>query len=110
VTPLNLILVIILECCDVAGQICFKKAMVHEGARAMFQKILALGIGFKALEFFLWTGLLAKFELSFLYPFDALNRIGLLIAASVFLKEKASPQLWLGVGLIAAGVALVSST
>ena len=59
---------------------------------------MGLGIRLKAIEFFLWLGLQAKFPLSYLYPFDALNRIALVAAAWFFLKERITPQTWLGVG------------
>jgi uncharacterized membrane protein len=59
-------------------------------------------------NFFLWEGLLSKFDLSYLYPFDGLNRVVLMFAASIFLKEKMTLELWVGVALICAGVLLVS--
>ncbi len=105
----NLLLVLLSEICAVAGQLFFKRAMTlpDSATRAKFLAIFLAGIAVMALNFFLWLGLLSKFNLSFLYPFDALNRILLLLGASVFLREKMTPSLWLGVLLISGGVALV---
>ncbi len=32
-----------------------------------------------AIGFFLWVGLMSRFDLSYLYPFDSLNRVVLMI-------------------------------
>ena len=111
-TALSFFLVCITEICSVAGQIFFKRAMSQpdDAARGKFIAIFGLGIGAKAVAFFLWLGLLAKFDLSYLYPFEGLSPIMLVIAAAIFLKEKMTPNLWAGVILISAGVALVSAS
>ena len=44
--------------------------------------------------------LYAKYDASFLYPFDAINRVLLVAAAWFFLKERATLQTWLGMGFI----------
>lgn len=109
--PVNLIFVLISETCSIVGQLFFKHAMLepqHKGPR--FMRSFGLGILAMAIGFFLWLGLLRKYELSYLYPFDGLGRVVLVLGASVFLKEKASARLWVGVGLISAGVMLVSVT
>ena len=109
--PFNFLLVIIAETCSIAGQVLFKHALSREDTgRALFLQLMALGIGLKAVEFFLWLGLQAKFPLSYLYPFDALNRVALVLAAWFFLRERATLQTWIGVGLITAGVWLVSAS
>jgi len=106
VTPLAFLLVLIAESCSVTGQVLFKHAMGGgEGNRAAK---LTAGVAVMAVNFFLWVGLLSKFDLSYLYPFDGLNRILLVVAASIFLKEKMSLNLWVGVLLICAGVLLVA--
>jgi uncharacterized membrane protein len=106
VTPLPFLLVVIAESCAVIGQIFFKHAM-RAGEGNMGWKLTA-GVTAMAVNFFLWTGLLHRFDLSYLYPFDGLNRVLLMIGASVFLKEKMTLNLWVGVLLICAGVLLVS--
>jgi drug/metabolite transporter (DMT)-like permease len=106
------LLVVISECCSLAGQIFFKLAMrpAKEDKRIGTAAALSAGIAVMAIGFFIWLGLLSKFDLSFLYPFDGSNRILLLIAAAVFLKEKIPLRLWTGVFLITAGVALVATS
>jgi undecaprenyl phosphate-alpha-L-ara4N flippase subunit ArnE len=112
VTLWSLLLVVLSECCSLAGQIFFKLAMrpAQEGARIGMGAALTAGIAVMALGFFIWLGLLSKFDLSFLYPFDGSNRVLLLIAAAVFLKEKITMRLWMGVFLITVGVALVATS
>jgi undecaprenyl phosphate-alpha-L-ara4N flippase subunit ArnE len=109
VTLWNLLLVLLMEICSVAGQILFKHAVAQKTRLATI-KVIGAGILSKAIEFFLWLGLLAKFQLSYIYPFDGLNRVILVLGASFFLKEKTSPRLWLGVLSISAGVVLISAS
>ncbi len=105
-TPFAFLLVIISECCAVAGQVLFKHAMGGQKGSAAAK--LAAGMAVMAVGFFLWIGLMSRFDLSYLYPFDGLNRVVLMFAASIFLKEKMTVDLWVGVALICAGVLLVS--
>jgi drug/metabolite transporter (DMT)-like permease len=112
VTIWSLFLVIVSECCQLVGQIFFKLAMrpAQEGQRMGTGLALTIGVAVMALGFFVWLGLLSKFDLSFLYPFDGSNRVLLLILAAVLLKEKITLRLWLGVLLITAGVGLVATS
>ena len=109
-TLLALFLVILSESCAIAGQILFKVAMGEKWGKSgqSAWPVLCGGVGAMAVAFFLWLGLLSKFDLSFLYPFEGMNRIVLLLAAVVFLKEKIALRLWLGVLLISAGVTMVA--
>jgi len=108
VTPFFFLVVVISECCSVAGQLFFKHAM--GGSDGVGTGKLTAGIAVMAVGFFLWMGLMSKFDLSYLYPFDGLNRVLLMIGASVILKEKMTLNLWVGVTLICAGVLIVSRT
>ena len=105
-TPLAFLLVVLSETCSGAGQIFFKHAM--GGQKEKRTSRLTAGIAVMAVGFFLWEGLLSRFDLSYLYPFDALKTILLMIAASIFLKEKMTLNLWVGVTLICTGIVLVS--
>ncbi len=107
---LSFFLVLISESCSIAGQVFFKLAMRPGRARKGFLALFLTGIAIMTVGFFLWVGLLAKFELSYLYPFDGLSRILLIFAAMIFLQEKMTAALWIGVGLITAGVVLVSAS
>lgn len=109
-TPFDFLLVMIVQSCSVSGQIFFKHATQPDRPRAFFIAFLTSGIVVKTAEHFLWLGLLNKYPLSKLYPFDALNRIMLVAAAWFFLKERITPQTWLGVGLITVGVWVVSAS
>jgi len=104
VTPVAFVLVVISEICRVVGQIFFKRAM----SRGKGRGALAAGVAAMAVGFFLWLGLLKKFDLSFLYPFEGLNNVVVTCAAAIFLKEKITLNLGVGVALICAGILLVS--
>jgi drug/metabolite transporter (DMT)-like permease len=108
-------LLVILACvgCQVGGQIFFKLAMNRThgtGGIARAVPMLAAGVGAMALGFFLWLGLLSKFPLSRLYPFEGVERVLLLVAAAIFLKEKITFRIGLGMVLICAGIVLVSGS
>ena len=108
--PFDFLLVLLVESCSVAGQIFFKHSSRDDISRNLYLKFLGAGILLKATDHFLWLGLYAKYDASFLYPFDAINRLLLVAAAWFFLKERATLQTWLGVALIGAGVWLVSAS
>jgi drug/metabolite transporter (DMT)-like permease len=72
--------------------------------------ILGAGILSMTISFFLNLGLLQRFDLSYLYPFQGLSVIIITLAAAVVLHEKLTLRLTLGAILITIGVALVSST
>jgi uncharacterized membrane protein len=60
------------------------------------------------ISFFLTLGLLQRFDLSYLYPFQGLSVILIAITAALTLREKMTLQLAIGALLITAGVVLVS--
>jgi len=103
--------VLLSESCQVAGQIFFKHAMSRASGISM-QRIggLLAGVAVMTVGFFLWLGLLQRFELSYIYPFEGIQRIVLVAAATFFLKETMTRELWLGVTLIVIGTVLVSSS
>ena len=109
-TGLSFFLILLSEMCMVTGQIFFKHAMNQSAEHARRKLVLNLiaGIAVMALGFFLWLGLLARFDLSYLYPFQGLSVIIITLMAAVILKEKLTMQLTIGALLITAGVVLVS--
>ncbi len=109
-TLVSLILILCTQLCAVTGQIFVKKSMTlpDNTPKARGRMLLATGIACMTVGFFLWLGLMSKFVLSYLFPFEALHYIFIIIAAAFFLKERASFSLWLGGILICAGVILVS--
>ena len=98
----------------VAGQLFLKRAMEstlkNDGIRTRFIAILAGGIFLMTISFFLTLGLLQRFDLSYLYPFQGLSVIIITFTAAITLREKLSLQLIAGSVLITIGVVLVSLT
>ncbi|HST29573.1 MAG TPA: EamA family transporter [Chthoniobacterales bacterium] len=96
----------------VSGQLLFKRAM-DLSSKVGFRNrrtISTLGIGIlvMTLSFCLNLGLLQRFDLSYLYPFQGSSIIIIAVLAAIILKETLTPRLIVGTLLIAAGVALVS--
>ncbi len=98
----------------VGAQLVLKRAMESTntqsgGLRSLrFISRMAAGIALMTISFFLTLGLLQRFDLSYLYPFQGLSVIIITILAGVILKEKLTMQLTIGGVLISAGIVLVS--
>jgi drug/metabolite transporter (DMT)-like permease len=111
-TLFALVLILLALFTFVAGQIFVKHAM-ESTRQTGFQKTsvgirLGAGILLMTISFFLTLGLLQRFDLSYLYPFQGLSSIIISLIAAVVLKEKLTWPLAIGVLLITAGVVLVS--
>jgi len=111
-TPILFAAITVSEVCSISGQLFFKVAMNQtnkpEGERRSVAPILGAGVAVMGFGFFVWVGLMSKFDLSYLYPFEGLSRIMLVFAAWFFLREKMTLSLWIGVLLITIGMILVS--
>ena len=96
----------------VVAQLVLKRAMEStrkSGFRNLrFVLRVAGGIVLMTISFFLTLGLLQRFDLSYLYPFQGLSVIFITVMAAVVLKEKLNLQLTIGALLISAGIVLVS--
>ena len=96
----------------VAAQLILKRAMEFSAVNGMgnswFVWRVVIGVALMTLSFFLTLGLLQRFDLSYLYPFQGLSVIFITILAAVVLKEKLSVRLTIGALLITAGIVLVS--
>jgi uncharacterized membrane protein len=96
----------------VAGQLFFKRAMELSSVAAFRNRkvisILSAGLFSMTISFFLNLGLLQRFDLSYLYPFQGLSVIIISLMAAVILKEKLTMKLTIGSLLITVGVVLVS--
>src|SRR5512139_905928 len=105
-----------------AGVVLLKKGMLQIGdvkavsvpeilrivtAGATNPQIL-LGIFFEALFFACLLILMAKSDISFLWPLTALSFVFATFAAILFLQESVSPMRWTGVVFIMIGAALIS--
>ncbi len=109
---MSLLLILISVGAFVIGQLVLKHAMVSAAAIGLSQpksiRYLAAGIALMAVSFFLTVGLLAHFDLSYLYPFQGLSVIFISFAAAFFLKEKLTTPLVVGSLLITAGIVIVA--
>jgi uncharacterized membrane protein len=96
----------------VVAQVVLKRAMeaTRKGGfrNLRFISPVAGGIALMTISFFLTLGLLQRFDLSYLYPFQGLSSIIITVMAAVMLKEKLTLQLMIGALLISAGIVLVS--
>lgn len=110
----SVVLILVWLASFVAGQLFFKRAMSLAGAAGFHAPktifILAAGLATMTISFLLNLGLLQRFDLSYLYPFQGLTVILISVAAAVVLQEKLTLRLTIGAILITIGVALVSST
>jgi uncharacterized membrane protein len=94
----------------VTGQLLFKHAMQssHQGFDRRFAKFFVPGVASMSISFFLTMGLLQRFDLSWVYPFQGLSVIVISVLGGLVLKEKLTVPLVLGALLITIGVVLVS--
>ena len=94
----------------VSGQLFFKHAM--EGSKTVgfgrhFLRFFLPGIISMTISFFLTLGLLQRFDLSYIYPFQGLSVIIISILGGILLKERLTPALLAGSLLISAGIVFV---
>jgi drug/metabolite transporter (DMT)-like permease len=103
------------------GELCVSRAMKVVGEapslrpieiakvvlRALRVPWMWVGVGMMALAFFSLLGALSIYNVSFVVPVTALSYVAGAFGGVVFLRERVSFQRWLGVLLIAIGVALV---
>jgi drug/metabolite transporter (DMT)-like permease len=92
----------------VVGQLLLKHAVAPTHGSRWPARGFALGVTCMACWFFLWLGLMSKWDLSKLFPFEGLNPAMMAIAARVVLKERLPRSAWIGVALICLGIAVVS--
>jgi len=96
----------------VVAQLILKRAMeatTTTGFRnPQFVSKVTAGILLMTISFFLTLGLLQRFDLSYLYPFQGLSVIFITLLAAVVLKEKLNMRLAVGALLISVGIVLVS--
>jgi undecaprenyl phosphate-alpha-L-ara4N flippase subunit ArnE len=114
VTAFGITLAIVCQLFLVVGQLLLKRGMNAVDAIPRITRRIAgnltVGILCLTLWFFLWLGLLARWDLSKLFPFEGMDPALLVLGAWIFLKEKLTPATWLGIALISAGIALVSGS
>jgi uncharacterized membrane protein len=111
-TAISFAIVLIALIGHVAGELVLKKAMDASNlagfrSRRFLGPFIA-GIVLMTVQFFLGLGLLQRYDLSFIYPFQGLSVILITFAAAIWLQEKITLQLAIGSALISAGIVLVS--
>jgi drug/metabolite transporter (DMT)-like permease len=103
------------------GELCVSRAMKVVGEapsfhpRQMVKVILRalavpwmwIGVGMMAVAFFALLGALSLYNVSFVVPVTALSYVAGAFGGVTFLRERVTPQRWLGVLLVAIGVTLV---
>ena len=114
-TAIALVIVLVALIAAISGQIFLKHAMGSSHGEFGFRsrKVVVpfvIGIALMTTQFFLVLGLLQRYDLSFIYPFQGLGVIIITFAAAVTLREQLTLQLVAGSLLITVGVVLVSMT
>jgi multidrug transporter EmrE-like cation transporter len=103
------------------GELCVSRAMKVVGEapslrptevakvilRALRVPWMWLGVGMMAIGFFALLVALSIYDVSFVVPVTALSYVAGAFGGAAFLREHVSFQRWLGVSLVAIGVALV---
>ena len=107
-TPFSALLIFLTLLSFVTGQLLLKHAMEADLRSARFARFFSSGLAAMAFAFFVTLGLLRRFDLSYLYPFQGLTVVLITIFAAVILREKLTARLLFGAALISAGVVLVS--
>jgi drug/metabolite transporter (DMT)-like permease len=112
VSILAFVLIVVSLLSFVVAQLILKRAMEISATNGLrnsrFILRALIGVALMTVSFFLTLGLLQRFDLSYLYPFQGLSVIFIAITAAIVLKEKLSLRLIAGTVLISAGVVLVS--
>jgi uncharacterized membrane protein len=112
VTFLAFILIVVSLLSFVVAQLVLKRAMEMSRETSLRNppviRLVTVGVVLMTVSFFITLGLLQRFDLSYLYPFQGLSVVIITALAAVILKEKLTLQITIGTMLIAAGIVLVS--
>jgi len=112
VTWLAFFLIVVSLLSFVVAQVVLKRGMEISRQQSLKNPriiwLIAVGVVLMTISFFITLGMLQRFDLSYLYPFQGLSVVIITVMAAVILKEKITLQLTLGTMLIAAGIVLVS--
>ena len=114
-TPQATFLWLFNTCCDVVGQMAFKKAAVGAGdleGRARWLKMLKdcflwAGISAYVAEVASWIALLSLIPLSVAVMIGSVNIFAVMLCGRVLFKETLSPRRLVAILLISTGVGLV---
>jgi len=117
----QLIIFTLIVVAGTGGELCVSRAMKGVGEarslrpsdivkvilRALRVPWMWLGVGMMATAFFALLAALSIFSVSFVVPVTALSYVAGAFGSAAFLGERVTTQRWLGVLLVAIGVALV---
>jgi drug/metabolite transporter (DMT)-like permease len=111
VNGLALSFCVICQLLMVSGQLLLKHAMTPTQATSVSAKRIrnfAFAIACLTFWFFLWLGLMRRWDLSKLYPFEGLNPAIMALGSWLILKEKLPAKAWIGLLVVCVGIALVA--
>lgn len=110
---LALFLVLASQVAQAGGQVLLKKGMTPAKS-ARRKRVIAFylvsGVVFLTIWFLLWMKLHEKMDLSYLFPFQGVGPVLLVVTAAFLLKERTNWRTWAGIALISAGTVLVVMT
>ena len=86
------------------------RGILDAAYRALTNPKLIFGTSMLAIFFFLWLAVLSWEDLSVALPLQALSYIVVAFLAQWYLGENVSPTRWAGIGLIFAGVVLITKS
>jgi undecaprenyl phosphate-alpha-L-ara4N flippase subunit ArnE len=113
VNVLAIVLAIVSQVAQVAGQVMLKKGMAPANSKRRKPVValhLGAGVGLLTVWFLIWMGLHQKMELSYLFPFQGVSPVLLVVAAAFLLKERTNWRTWGGIALISVGTVMVAVT
>jgi drug/metabolite transporter (DMT)-like permease len=107
--------------CEAVGQILFKRGIdaieageTHFGPRTLRLALMSPpiwgGILVHAVEFAVWIVILGHLPLSVAFPLESISYVTVLAATRLFLREVVPARRWAGVGLICAGIVVLSAS
>lgn len=101
-------LLLVSTLCAAAGQVFFKLGAANRTTLADFINPQIIGGGvLYFLGAVLWVGALSRTPLSAAYPFTVLTFVLVYLASILLLGERPSPNAFVGVGLVLAGLGVI---
>lgn len=118
----SLALILVAVAFGVVGQLALKSGMTQVGrigsqhtifvahtiVRVLTTPAVLIGLACYGLGAVAWLVVLSRLDLSFAYPFLALNFVLITLASRLVLGETVPPMRWLGVLIICLGVIVVA--
>ncbi len=118
----SLLLVLFSVACGVLGQVALKTGMTQVGRigdaqtaylldtawRVLTTPMVLIGLASYGLGAVAWLVVLSRLDLSFAYPFLALNFVLITLASRFVLGEAVPPLRWIGVLIICCGAMVVA--